>query len=139
MSLIDGLRITERRGGDGKRHSPGGNDTRTRILAFLTDCDQRGLPVPTIREIGDAVGLASSSSVKRQLDGLEASGYIRRRKSQPRSIVLVDRPKPLVDEATDRCREALKRITDPTAEAEIRAILAILEGGPKCSVRPTFR
>jgi repressor LexA len=46
---------------------------------------RRGYP-PTMREIGEAVGLASSSSVSAQIDVLEAKGYLRRAAGRPRSV-----------------------------------------------------
>ncbi|HZK04865.1 MAG TPA: transcriptional repressor LexA [Actinomycetaceae bacterium] len=48
----------------------------------------RGFP-PTLREIGDAVGLNSPSSVKHQLDALERKGYIRRDPRRPRALEIV--------------------------------------------------
>ena len=46
-----------------------------------------------MREIGDAVGLASLSSVSYQLDQLELSGYLRRDPNRPRAMeVLIDLP-----------------------------------------------
>jgi len=52
----------------------------------------RGYP-PSMREIGDAVGLASLSSVSYQLDQLELSGYLRRDPNRPRAMeVLIDLP-----------------------------------------------
>ncbi|UOW00129.1 transcriptional repressor LexA [Agrococcus sp. SCSIO52902] len=51
---------------------------------------QRGYP-PSYREIGDAVGLSSLSSVTHQLGQLELAGCIRRDPSRPRTIeVLID-------------------------------------------------
>lgn len=53
---------------------------------------QRGYP-PSMREIGDAVGLASLSSVTHQLGQLELSGYLRRDPNRPRAIeILIDLP-----------------------------------------------
>ncbi|MEY2848918.1 MAG: hypothetical protein RI885_1583 [Actinomycetota bacterium] len=50
----------------------------------------RGYP-PSMREIGDAVGLASLSSVTHQLNQLELSGYLRRDPNRPRAMeVLID-------------------------------------------------
>jgi repressor LexA len=50
----------------------------------------RGYP-PSMREIGDAVGLSSLSSVTHQLGQLELSGYIRRDPNRPRAIeILID-------------------------------------------------
>ncbi|SMQ63888.1 transcriptional repressor LexA [Agreia sp. VKM Ac-1783] len=55
---------------------------------------QRGYP-PSMREIGDAVGLASLSSVTHQLNQLELSGYLRRDPNRPRAMeVLIDIPQP---------------------------------------------
>ena len=48
----------------------------------------RGYP-PTIREIGEAVGLTSTSSVKHQLVALEAKGVLRRDPHRPRAIEVV--------------------------------------------------
>ncbi len=52
----------------------------------------RGYP-PSMREIGDAVGLASLSSVTHQLNQLELSGYLRRDPKRPRALeILIDLP-----------------------------------------------
>lgn len=48
----------------------------------------RGYP-PSMREIGDAVGLASLSSVTHQLKQLELSGYLRRDPKRPRALEVV--------------------------------------------------
>jgi len=47
--------------------------------------EQRGYP-PSMREIGQAVGLTSPSSVKHQLTALERKGYLRRDPNRPRAI-----------------------------------------------------
>ncbi|MFZ7088071.1 transcriptional repressor LexA [Curtobacterium sp. RRHDQ10] len=53
----------------------------------------RGYP-PSMREIGDAVGLSSLSSVTHQLGQLELGGWIRRDPNRPRALeVLVDEPR----------------------------------------------
>ncbi|MFE6969842.1 transcriptional repressor LexA [Isoptericola sp. NPDC057653] len=51
--------------------------------------EDRGYP-PTMREIGEAVGLASPSSVKHQLTTLERKGFLRRDPNRPRAIEVVD-------------------------------------------------
>jgi repressor LexA len=54
--------------------------------------DRRGYP-PSMREIGDAVGLSSLSSVTHQLNQLELSGYLRRDPNRPRALeVLIEMP-----------------------------------------------
>lgn len=47
--------------------------------------DRLGYP-PSVREIGDAVGLHSTSSVAHQLQALERKGYLRRDPNRPRAV-----------------------------------------------------
>ena len=62
-----------------------------RILAFIHETVRdRGYP-PTVREIGEAVGLTSSSSVHAQLANLERKGLLHRDPTKPRAIGLADR------------------------------------------------
>ena len=57
---------------------------------ILKEVQKKGYP-PSVREIGEAVGLSSSSSVHAQLEKLEQLGYIRRDPTKPRAIeVLYD-------------------------------------------------
>jgi repressor LexA len=61
-----------------------------RILEFIRETVQaRGYP-PTVREIGEAVGLTSSSSVHAQLSNLERQGLLRRDATKPRAMELSD-------------------------------------------------
>jgi repressor LexA len=55
----------------------------------------RGYP-PTVREIGEAVGLTSSSSVHAQLANLERKGLLHRDPTKPRAIGLADRAEGVV-------------------------------------------
>lgn len=60
------------------------------ILFFIRESvESRGFP-PSIREIGEAVGLSSSSTVHAHLRSLETKGYLKRNPSKPRSIELLD-------------------------------------------------
>lgn len=61
------------------------NDTQQRIYEFLVQRAQDGVP-PSVREIGAAVGLKSTSSVQANLDALEAAGFITRDPMLKRSI-----------------------------------------------------
>jgi repressor LexA len=64
-----------------------------RILDFIRrTIQERGYP-PTVREIGEAVGLASSSSVHAQLANLERLGLVRRDATKPRAMELRGRPR----------------------------------------------
>ena len=61
------------------------------ILAFVNDHSaQHGYP-PTVREIGTAVGLTSSSTVHAHLANLERLGLLRRDPAKPRALNLVGR------------------------------------------------
>lgn len=51
---------------------------------------ENGYP-PSVREIGEAVGLSSSSTVHGHLSQLEKKGYIRRDPSKPRAIEVIDK------------------------------------------------
>ncbi len=59
------------------------------ILDFIrSEVREKGYP-PSVREIGEAVGLASSSTVHGHLDRLEKKGCIRRDPTKPRAIELL--------------------------------------------------
>ncbi len=58
------------------------------LQTIRASVEQRGYP-PSMREIGEAVGLTSPSSVKHQLGVLERKGYLRRDPNRPRAIEVV--------------------------------------------------
>jgi repressor LexA len=59
---------------------------RQQILAFIAECQrERGYP-PSVREIGEAVGLTSSATVHTHLAVLQREGYLSRDPSKPRAI-----------------------------------------------------
>ncbi len=61
------------------------------ILEFIrSEVMKKGYP-PSVREVGQAVGLSSSSTVHAHLGKLEEKGYIRRDPTKPRAIELLDR------------------------------------------------
>jgi repressor LexA len=63
------------------------------IWSFLGDyVDRHGYP-PTVREIGEAVGLASPSTVHAHLANLERAGLLKRDPTKPRALELVGRDK----------------------------------------------
>lgn len=60
------------------------------ILNYIKDeILERGFP-PAVREICQAVGLKSTSSVHSHLESLEKNGYIRRDPTKPRAIEILD-------------------------------------------------
>jgi repressor LexA len=73
------------------------------IWQFLAEyVDAHGYP-PTVREIGDAVGLASPSTVHAHLANLERAGLLKRDPTKPRAIELVGRRR---EEAPERAAAA---------------------------------
>jgi repressor LexA len=62
-------------------------ERQTRILEVIRDfTEQRGYP-PSVREIGERVGLSSSSTVQSHLKSLEKHGLIHRDPTKPRALV----------------------------------------------------
>lgn len=71
---------------DGPADGSGLTPRQRRILEVIRDTvESRGYP-PSIREMGEAVGLASSSSVSHQLRALEQKGFLRRDPNRPRAL-----------------------------------------------------
>ena len=65
------------------------NNRQQQILDFLrTHARDHAYP-PTVREIGQAVGLSSSSTVQNHLNSLEARGYIKRDPAKSRTVEVV--------------------------------------------------
>ena len=70
------------RGADGD----GLTQRQRRVLEVIRDSiDRRGYP-PSVREIGEAVGLSSASSVAHQLSVLQKKGWLRRDPNRPRAL-----------------------------------------------------
>ncbi len=72
---------------------------------------------PTVRDIGKAVGLASSSTVHAHLANLEKIGLLRRDPSKPRAIELLDR-------AVENAVESVKGIVRPEGLPVLGAVAA---------------
>jgi repressor LexA len=71
---------------DGPPDSTGLTPRQQRVLRVIRDSiDRRGYP-PSMREIGEKVGLTSSSSVAHQLRVLEEKGYLKRDPNRPRAL-----------------------------------------------------
>ncbi len=60
------------------------------ILEYIKEVTLKRTYPPTVREIGEAVHLKSTSSVHSHLETLEKNGYIRRDPTKPRAIEIVD-------------------------------------------------
>jgi len=71
---------------DGPPDATGLTPRQQKVLAHIKDSiEQRGYP-PSMREIGTAVGLTSSSSVAHQLKTLEEKGFLKRDPNRPRAL-----------------------------------------------------
>jgi len=65
-------------------------ERQRQILQFIKDeIRTKGYP-PSVREIGEAIGLSSSSTVHGHMTRLEEKGYIRRDPTKPRAIEVLD-------------------------------------------------
>ncbi|GAB3284393.1 transcriptional repressor LexA [Kineosporia babensis] len=74
---------------DGPPDGDGLTVRQRRVLETIRETvDRRGYP-PTMREIGEAVGLTSPSSVAHQLSSLEKKGFVRRDPNRPRAIEVI--------------------------------------------------
>lgn len=68
------------------------SDRQQQVLDYIKEAvEARGYP-PSVREIGEAVGLSSPSTVHSHLNSLVAAGAIKRDPSKPRAIMIVDEP-----------------------------------------------
>jgi len=94
-----------------------------RILGFIRDwVGEHGYP-PSVREIGEAVGLVSPSSVAYQLKELEKKGHLRRDPNRPRAVDVRTATEPTAEE------EELARLSHPTP-AYVPLVGRIAAGGP---------
>jgi repressor LexA len=99
-----------------------------RVLEVIRDSvDRRGYP-PSMREIGDAVGLTSTSSVSHQLTTLERRGYLRRDPNRPRALE-VRLPDGVEPDAAADAFEPEWRANRPAA-AYVPVVGRIAAGGP---------
>jgi repressor LexA len=74
---------------DGAPDGDGLTNRQRRVLEVIRDAvERRGYP-PSMREIGEAVGLTSPSSVAHQLATLERKGFLRRDPNRPRAIEVI--------------------------------------------------
>jgi repressor LexA len=82
---------------DGPPDETGLTPRQRKVLEVIrASVERRGYP-PSMREIGEAVGLTSTSSVSHQLATLERKGYLRRDPHRPRAVD-VRAPEPAAEE-----------------------------------------
>ena len=112
---------------DGPADENGLTPRQRKVLEVIRDSvERRGYP-PTIREIGEAVGLSSTSSVSYQLQTLQKKGFLRRDATKPRAVdVRLPGEAAAANLAQD---EAAERAARPTP-AYVPVIGRIAAGGP---------
>jgi repressor LexA len=120
---------------DGPVDRSGLTARQRRVLEVIRDSvEQRGYP-PSVREIGQAVGLTSTSSVAHQLTTLERKGFLRRDPNRPRAVdVRPPEPAPLPGAVRPAAAptaedEAVERFAHP-APAYVPVVGRIAAGGP---------
>lgn len=65
------------------------NEKTTEIYGFICDFNRANGYSPSVREIGQHVGMSSTSTVHSYLKRLEECGYIMRKKDCPRTIQII--------------------------------------------------
>jgi repressor LexA len=114
-------------------HQAGGPEAlpirqREVLEVIRTWVERFGYP-PSVREIGEAVGLTSTSSVAYQLRALEQKGYLRRDPNRPRAIGVLP---PDVDPATASAtaEDDVEVAVNTPAAAYVPVLGRIAAGGP---------
>jgi repressor LexA len=100
-----------------------------KVLQVIRDSVQRRGYPPSMREIGEAVGLTSTSSVSYQLSTLQNKGYLRRDAGRPRTVEVRLPGHPAVRPDADLDDEMPNDITSQEA-AYVPLVGRIAAGGP---------
>jgi repressor LexA len=100
-----------------------------KVLQVIRDSVQRRGYPPSMREIGEAVGLTSTSSVSYQLSTLQNKGYLRRDAGRPRTVEVRLPGHPAVRPEADVDADAPMDITSQEA-AYVPLVGRIAAGGP---------
>lgn len=104
------------------------------IVAML---DENGYP-PTLREIGNHMGIRSTNGVNDHLKALERKGYISREELKSRSITILRRlPRSRAEAQRQTCIELLGQLPDDElirAESVLRSLVALFgkSGSAEC-------
>ncbi len=106
-----------------------GGDLTTRqrkIIQVIEDSVRRDGYPPTLREIAEAAGLASTSSVAYQLSTLEKKGYLSRGSGRPRTAVVCPLTGPALEQQAGHARGDIER----HGIAQVPLVGRIAAGGP---------
>ena len=122
---------------DGPPDETGLTPRQRKVLEVIRDAvERRGYP-PSMREIGEAVGLTSPSSVAHQLATLERKGFIRRDPNRPRAIEVRSPEAGRTDLRQPKTDAVEQPVHDSTGEGDERPVPSyvpwlgrIAAGGP---------
>src|ERR1700691_4987789 len=98
---------------------------RRKVLEAIEDSVRRNGYAPSMREIGEAAGLASTSAVFYQISMLEKQGYVSREARRPRTAVV----RTPADSAVQQAGQAGER-TQRERVAKVPLVGRIAAGGP---------
>ncbi|MFE6687382.1 transcriptional repressor LexA [Streptomyces sp. NPDC057743] len=101
--------------------SSGLTDRQRRVIEVIRDSVQRRGYPPSMREIGQAVGLSSTSSVAHQLMALERKGFLRRDPHRPRAYEV---------RASDQPTSTATETAGKPAASYVPLVGRIAAGGP---------
>jgi repressor LexA len=108
---------------------PAGQDLTPRqrkVLQAIEDSVRRNGYAPSMREIGEVAGLASTSAVSHQMSALERKGRLSREARRPRTAVVL----PFADSAAERQRSQAGEETTAEGIARVPLVGRIAAGGP---------
>lgn len=121
---------------DGPADEAGLTPRQQAILRVIRESvDERGYP-PSVREIGEGVGLTSPSSVAHQLATLERLGYLRRDPHRPRALMVAEPASDQSGGSSDRPVPPTLRSVAPVeahaerASVDVPLVGRIAAGGP---------
>lgn len=105
------------------------------LRVIIENVKQKGYP-PSVREIGEIVGLSSSSTVHSYLKKLEQKGYLRRDPSKPRAIEIIN-----TDSFTEQPEDQYEEVINIPLLGEVAAgvpLLAVENYGEKVTLPRSF-
>lgn len=114
---------------DGPPDETGLTPRQRAILDVIRETVERQGYPPSVREIGEGVGLTSSSSVAHQLGTLEKLGYLRRDPNRPRALVVAE-PAGLVAAANPPGLRLVEAPAEDPNLAYVPLLGRIAAGGP---------
>ena len=112
-------------------------ERQRRVLSFVDQFARRhGFP-PTMREIGDGVGLTNQNAVRGHLGALERKGYITRVPDKARSIRLLRAPSPL--SGLKRRLHEILRTDEGVLHQVVYGLACVCAGRTPCFAGPLQR